>query len=780
MPHYILQMNKYLLLFFLIIITRLIAPSELSAQHVLPNGPKPFPVKGKPPLANPFSPICKTPGKYSSHWVNMGPDSFPTQSMGIVVSIWPDPNDPDRVLAGTNSGGLFRCTNATQEFPQWRCITDSSRLPCLGVQDVIADPSGEYIYMATRVLVMGRKPGSGYGGGYGIGVVKCKDGLSENPHWETTSLNFPPSSETAVVRLKMHPVNSNIIYACAGSHIYKTTDGFTSKSFLEDMNLPTTDKNQTFRYVAFAQDDPLTVFVAGDELWKYNPLTSWQKLKLANPQSGSVDIASNKFGLYVFYHNSDGRFFIDLSTDNGNTFKTITYPRTPAILNYEYRVNSENPDIMYWGEGQGILKKSVNAGKDWGYITNYAPTSPYHGTSTHGDIRVIKLMRSSKDGKNDIIYAGTDGGILYSEKTDSVSGETIWKNITGHGLNIAHFYDINVHPTNPNIMAGGNADNGFMTYNSGSWHDDVLCDGYTCVFNQLHPDTIYGTANCGSNALFRSVDAGKTWKGINMPNSPSRAVRPIQSDRNGYIYVGCHDIYRTLDTVTSKKNHLNWERISDFTGENDVPICHTLTAIGLSSSDSTVFYAGFGDPTNNIDQSTLSKDCSWTAAENRCPGEQLCPLSNKLFVKKKGHWSDISSGLEGVRKTVITSIVVDPLHPERVWVTFGGFSASSKNKVMFSSDMGRNWKDFSEGLPDFAADCMVYENGSNDGLYLGTDVGVFYRNSSLTNWECFSENLPVVIVNALTIIDSTKEIVGATHGRGIWKSHLVEGTFHQK
>ena len=37
----------------------------------------------------------------------------------------------------------------------------------------------------------------------------------------------------------------------------------------------------------------------------------------------------------------------------------------------------------------------------------------------------------------------------------------------------------------------------------------------------------------------------------------------------------------------------------------------------------------------------------------------------------------------------------------------------------------------------------------NETLFAGTDVGVFYKDSSMTNWEYFNQGLPNVIVTEL-------------------------------
>jgi hypothetical protein len=66
----------------------------------------------------------------------------------------------------------------------------------------------------------------------------------------------------------------------------------------------------------------------------------------------------------------------------------------------------------------------------------------------------------------------------------------------------------------------------------------------------------------------------------------------------------------------------------------------------------------------------------------------------------------------------------------------------------------------------------VYQNNSNDALYIGTDLGVFYRDNTSGTWTAFSNGLPNTIVDELEIHYGTGMLRAATYGRGIWESAL--------
>jgi len=98
-----------------------------------------------------------------------------------------------------------------------------------------------------------------------------------------------------------------------------------------------------------------------------------------------------------------------------------------------------------------------------------------------------------------------------------------------------------------------------------------------------------------------------------------------------------------------------------------------------------------------------------------------------------------------------------------------------------SVDGGHNWKDYSKGLPNMPVNCLKYKNGSQGGIFAGTDVGVFYidRTFSDTTWVPLNVNLPQCIVTDIEYIDTLNVLRIATYGRGIWETDLYPCTYHE-
>jgi hypothetical protein len=89
-----------------------------------------------------------------------------------------------------------------------------------------------------------------------------------------------------------------------------------------------------------------------------------------------------------------------------------------------------------------------------------------------------------------------------------------------------------------------------------------------------------------------------------------------------------------------------------------------------------------------------------------------------------------------------------------------------------SPDGGLNWSNYSGALPNVPINCIVYQNGTNEGLYIGTDVGVFYTDGTMTDWITYQTGLPNVVVTELEISYNNNKLWAGTFGRGLWNTDL--------
>jgi len=119
----------------------------------------------------------------------------------------------------------------------------------------------------------------------------------------------------------------------------------------------------------------------------------------------------------------------------------------------------------------------------------------------------------------------------------------------------------------------------------------------------------------------------------------------------------------------------------------------------------------------------------------------------------------------------MSDIMAHPTDSGRFYVTFSGYN--STQVAEYNKGL---WTQIAIGLPNVPVRCIEYDS-SLSVLYVGTDVGVYYRDTSTNNlWASFRKNMPSIEVTDLGINYTTKEIWASTYGRGMWSS-VKQGSY---
>jgi len=114
-----------------------------------------------------------------------------------------------------------------------------------------------------------------------------------------------------------------------------------------------------------------------------------------------------------------------------------------------------------------------------------------------------------------------------------------------------------------------------------------------------------------------------------------------------------------------------------------------------------------------------------------------------------------------------SDILLDPTNRNHFWMTYSGYN--SKRVAEYDTATNPKWTSLQYNLPNVPVNCIALDT-SNWNLYIGTDIGVFYKESTMTQWQAFNNGMPSVRVNDLKINYTTGEIWAATYGRSLWKS----------
>jgi len=259
------------------------------------------------------------------------------------------------------------------------------------------------------------------------------------------------------------------------------------------------------------------------------------------------------------------------------------------------------------------------------------------------------------------------------------------------------------------------------------WTHVLGADGMGVAIDPTNVNTLYAESQGGG--MNKSTDGGLSFHGIAPPhNGGGSWITPYMLDPNNAqtIYAGFVNLWKSTDAGAT------WDSISAFNYVGNI------TALNVSSLNSNYIYAYRND--------TLYKTNNGGAT-----------------------WSNISAGLP-LTSATLTYIALSNTDTNHIWVSFSGYT--NWLKVYGSNDGGATWYNYTGNLPNIPVNCIIYQNNSYEGLYIGTDIGIFYKDTTLANWQPYFNGLPNVIVNDLTINYQTNKIRAATYGRGMWESAL--------
>ena len=647
----------------------------------------------------------------TGNWTAMGPFGSPIGGdAGRLTFIRFMPGNANTIFVGTGAGGLWVSTN---NGASW--TTNTNGLAVLGCSDLAIDLSNTSVmYLATGDVDANDT--------HSIGVLKSTDG---GLTWNPTGLTFPVSSARRIGRLLINPLNPNILFASTSSGIYRTNNGGTSWSLKRSGN---------FTDMEYRPGDTSTVYaVTGSSFFKSttggNTPASFVQTTTGITPSGvrmcvSVTPADPNY-VYVLNSASDNGYGgVFRSTNSGTSFTSMS--TTPNIFGWDPSgndaggqgwydiacgVSPTNKDEIICG---GVNTwKSINGGATWTLNSHWygGGGKPY----VHADLHAVEYVNGTT------CYLGHDGGI--SRTTNSGVN---WTTINGT-MNISQSYRIGQSTTTPNYVLSGHQDNGTNLLNGTTWTEVYGGDGADCFVDRTNNNVMVESYVNGDFNL--SNNAGASWTNITSGLTGSAAwVAPIIQSAHvaNTYYCGYQQVFKSTN-----KGSL-WTQMGTIPGSGQI------LYLATAPSNSLVLYAA---------------------------------TSANLYKTVNGgtSWSNITTGLP-TGSAAITRMTVDNTDADNVFVSFSGYSAA--NKTFSSNNGGASWSNISTGLPNIPVNCIIYSNNSNDEIYAGTDVGVYFRDGSMTAWVPFMTGLPNVVVNDFEIYYPTGKIRAATYGRGVWQSDL--------
>jgi len=644
----------------------------------------------------------------SSTWQAVGPFGDPTG--GNAGRINAVRFDP------TSSTGIWICTpdgglwKTTNSGSAWTTNTD--QLGVIGNSDVVFDPTNsQTMYMAS---------GDGDAGdSYSLGVLKSTNGGGT---WAPTGLTWAVSQGNKIYKMLINPLNANVLFAASDAGLYRSTNAGATWNVVQ---------TGSFTDIEYKPSDTTTIYGVTTTFYKStNGGASFTAVTSGIATSGNCDrlaiavTPANAAFVYVVGSSSanDGFQAFYQSTNSGTSFTSIA--TSTNLLGWASAGNDTGGQGWYTLSiaasptnanevvvGGVNIWRTTNAGTSWSLFAHWTGSgAPY----AHADIHDLIYKNGTT------VYAGTDGGIFCTTNSGSS-----WSAVNGN-MNIAEIYKIGLSKSTYNLAITGHQDNGTNIY-GGGWSQTMGGDGMDCFIDWSNDQVMYGEQYQGS--LNRTTNGGGAWTAITTGLTGTGAwVTPIHQDpiTANTIYCGYSELFKSTNQGTA------WSQLGTIGGGN------SITEFAIAPSNPQVIYVIQG----NVLYKTTNGGTAWTNVTGTLP----------------------------VGSARLTWVAVEDKDPNSVWVTFSGYSAN--NKVFNSTNGGTTWSNYSTGLPNLPTNCITYWNGTKDGLYVGCDVGIYYRDSLSSVWGLYSTGLPNVSVRDLEIFYPLGKIRAATFGRGVWEADL--------
>lgn len=373
--------------------------------------------------------------------------------------------------------------------------------------------------------------------------------------------------------------------------------------------------------------------------------------------------------------------------------------------------------------------KSTDGGATWNALGGYVGTLAW----SHPDIQWLAAHGSD-------LWIASDGGLNYSNnfgstmeaRMDGISGSDMWGFASGW---------------NTDILVGGRYHNGNM-----AWHESFPSGKYYRLGGAESP-TGYVNPGPGNKVMHSDIGGHRIKSGFGMgvdyfsvgawPNESyayyANSDMVFHPNYYNTIFIGSENkILKSTDGGTS------FSPLFTFPGNTD----NKVYEIQIARSNPDIMYCSQWDGVDDKLWKSINGGISWTA---------MTPLP-------------LPNNNDRVKMAVSSS------DPNTLWVavTYG----SNGKKIYKSTNGGISWINLTTALLDnFRITNIMAQYGTNDGIYLGTELGVFYRNNTHNNWQPFSTGLPLnAETNRLKPFYRDGKIRNGCWGFGVWESPLFEAS----
>ncbi|HET7619754.1 MAG TPA: hypothetical protein VFK20_14710, partial [Vicinamibacterales bacterium] len=225
-----------------------------------------------------------------------------------------------------------------------------------------------------------------------------------------------------------------------------------------------------------------------------------------------------------------------------------------------------------------------------------------------------------------------------------------------------------------------------------------------------NPSVVY----LGGDRLFKSNDRGSSWMATaDLTKNIGRNDRPIMSVEGGAPMASKHDGAASFSNIVT---------------------------LGESPAKAGVLWVGTND--GNVQ---VSRDGGKT-------------------------WKNVVDKVPGVPKETHVSRVTPSYYDAGTcYVTFDGHRTDDMKPYVFvTRDYGETWTSIASNLPEGNVNVITEDPVNRNLLFLGTEYALYVSTDGGKQWKRFMNGLPTVRIDDIIIHPREHDLIVGTHGRSIW------------
>lgn len=668
------------------------------------------------------------------------------------------PGKPNLFYFGATGGGVWKSTNGGRS---WENISDGYFGGSIGAVEVSkSDPN--VIYVGGGEKTVRGNVSSGYG------IWKTVDA---GKTWTSAGLQ----GSRHVPRIRVNPVNHDIVYAAVLGNIYKPT--------LERGVYKSTDGGQTWRKTLFVNDQAGAVDLTLDP---NNPrivyASTWRV------QRTPYSLSSGGPGSALWKSTDQGETWTEISGNEGfpkDTLGIIGVAVSP--------INSERVWAIVENKKKGGLYRSDDGGNKWVRVNSERKLRQraWYYTRLYADT-----------GDEDVVYVLN---VCYHKSTDG--GKTFNEFNAPHG----DHHDLWIAPENPNRMIIGDDGGAQVSYDGGetwsTYYNQPTAQFYRVTTDNAHPYRIYAAQQDNSTIRIEHRSDGGSidehnWEETAGGESAHIAVDPANND---IVYGGSYGGFLTrvnhkTGTVRGinvwpdnpmgygaegMKYRFQWNFPILFSRHNPKKLYTFSNHVHVSENEGQSWKLLSGDLTRNDPDKLISSGGPIT--QDNTGVEYYCTIfaANESPLKEGLLWVGSDDGLIHVSRdgggewenvtpsnmpawSMVNSIEPSAFDEGTCYVAATRYKLGDFQPYLYkTTDYGKTWTKITNGINNEHFTRVLREDPQRKGLlYAGTETGMYISFDEGKLWKPFQLNLPVVPITDLAIKDDN--LIVATQGRSLW------------